>query len=301
MGNTLGTTNATVIAQRALETLLAKLPVLKQIVTDFSDQGARFGEAVITHIVTAASAVDFNSAVGYVPSDRTQTDVSVTLNKHKHHTYYVGVNEASASRIDLIERFAATAAYSVGAALVSDLCALVTNANFSNKTTKALGAGLDGFDRKTVIQVGSALSGRKVPSMDRFMLLNSSYYASLCMDNTMLTTLLQTGAASVQSGVLPNVHGFAVSEFVDLPANAENLCGFAGTRDSLVLVTRIPDDPGEGNSNCQITVVRDEASGLAIQVREWYEPTLAQFRRTYTLMYGVAKGQADSLQRIVSA
>lgn len=300
MGNTNATTNATVIAQKALETLVARLPLLKKITTDFSDENARFNEQIITHIVTAATAIDFNSVNGYAPSDRVQIDVPVTINKHKHHTYTVGVQEASSSRIDLIERYATTAAYSIGSALIEDLCKLVKNAAFANKSTIALGAGGDGFSRKSLIGLGIAMGNRNVAPLGRFCMLNSEYYGSLAMDNIMVTALLQSGADLVKSGVLPGLHGFDVMEFSALPDNDENLVGFAGTADALVLATRLPDDPGQGSSNCLITNVLDQDSGLSLQVREWYNADLAQFRRTYTLMYGVAKGQAASLQRIIS-
>lgn len=300
MANTLGTTNADVIAQEALKELQAALPILSQIAADHSKEKARFGETIIVHEVAAAAAIPFDPAVGYVPSDRTQVDIEVKLDKHKHHTYSVGVQEASSSRVDLIKRFALNAAYSIGSAVVGDLCALIVNANFSHKTTKALGAGGDGFDRKAVIGVGTALSKRGVPPLGRFMLLNPEYYGSLSMDVTMLQVLLAAGARTVETGNLPNVHGFEVSEFVDLPANAEHLAGFAGTRTALALATRIPDDPGQGESNCRISTVAEENTGLALQVREWYEATLAQYRRTYTLMYGVAKGQTGALQRVVA-
>lgn len=299
MGNTLGTTNADVIAQEAMKTLVAQLPVIRNVASDFSSENARFGERVIVHEVSAAAAIEFDPDDGYKPSDRVQVDIPVTLNKHKHHTYSVGVQEASSSRVDLIQRFAQTAAYSIGAALITDLFALIKAAAFTTKTTIALGAGGDGFNRKGVIKVGNALSNRKAAPMGRFMVLNPNYYASLCMDNTMLTALLQAGAQAVMSGNLPNVHGFNVSEFVDMPDNGEDLVGFGATRTALAIATRIPDDPGQGQSNCRISVVTEPQSGLSIQVREWYNSDLAQFRRTYTLMYGVAKGQVACLERIV--
>lgn len=301
MANTLGTTNADVIAQRALETLVARLPLLSQISTNFSDEPVRFGANVITHIVTAAQAIDFNASHGYVPAARTQIDVPVPLNKHKHHTYSIGVQEASSSQIDLIERFAVTAAYSIGSALVSDLLGLVKAADFPNYSSFALGENEDGFSRRSTIRVGKALGKRYVPPMGRFMVLNPDFYASLCLDNTMLAALLQTGAQSIQSGRLPNVHGFDVSEFVDMPDNDEDLVGIAGTADALCLATRIPDDPGQGQSNVRISTVTEPQSGISLQVREWYNSDLAAFRRSYTLMYGVAKGQTTSLQRIVQS
>lgn len=300
MSNTLGTTNATIIAQKALEELVTLLPVLGQIATDHTAENAKFGETIIVHEVAAAEAVAFDKTVGYVPSNRSQVDIPVTLNQHVHHTYYVDVTEASSSRVDLIARFAKTGAYAIGASLVSSLCALITDANFAGKTVKALGAGQDGFDRKTLVLLAKALDERNVAPFGRFALLNPSYYASLMMDNAMLTILLQGGANAVTGGKLPSLHGFDISQFTSLPSNDEDLVGFAGTRTALAMATRIPDDPGVNASNCSISVATEPQTGLSVQVREWYEATLGQFRRSYTLMYGVAKGQTDCLQRIVA-
>jgi len=300
MSNTNGTTNATVIAQKSLEELRALLPVLSQMATDHSDEKAKYGETIIVHEVAAAEAAAFNKSVGYVPTDRSQVDIPVALNQHVHHTYYVDVTEASTSRVDLIARYAKSGAYAIGAALVNALCGLVTAANFTNKSVVALGAGLDGFDRKSLVRVGTALDTRKVAPFGRFMLLNPSYYGSLMSDNAMLTLMMQAGASAAQSGKVPNLHGFAISQYSSLPDNSEDLVGFAGTSTALAIATRIPDDPGVNSSNCSISVATDPETGMSIQVREWYEATLAQFRRSYTLMFGVAKGQGDCLQRITS-
>lgn len=303
MSNTNGTTNVNAIAQEALVQLVAVLPVLKMIASDHSSQEAKQGSTITIHEVQAAAAVDFNPDVGYVASNRSMVDIPVTINKHKHHTYSVGVTEASSSSVDLIKRYAKTAAYSVGAAIVTDMIKLVTASNFANKTTKALGAGQDGFDRKTLLLSGSALSKRNVPAFDRFCLLNADYYASLFMDDSLMNMLTIAGQQVVNGVKMPVIHDFGISQFVGLesPAN-ENLVGFCGSRTALGFATRIPDDPGINfPQNCKIETVTEDQSGISIQTREWYDATLGKFSRSYTLMYGVAKGQTDALQRIVSA
>jgi hypothetical protein len=298
--NTLGTTNGILIAMKALETLLAKLPFLGQITQDFSDQKAKLNQTIITHVVTPAQAIPFDPAVGYAASPRTQIDVPVTITDHVHHTYAIGVQEASSTAINLIERFAVTAAYSVGQALVNKVCALIKAAAFPNASVFPLGAGGDGFDRKCLIKCGVALGKRFVPPVGRFALLNSDYYGSLANDLTVVAQLYNQGQNAIQSGLLSNVHGFDVSEYVALPDNGENLVGIAGTVDSLVLATRIPDDPGEGNAVVDISTITDPKSGISMQMREWYNADLAQYKRTYTLMFGAAIAQAAALQRITS-
>ena len=297
--NTLGTTNANVIAQEALKHLVATLPVLGQIASDHSAENAKFGETVIVHEVSAATAINFDPAVGYVPAAKTLVDIPVVLNRHVHHTYGVSVQEASSSRVDLIQRLALGAAHSVGSSIVSAICALVTKANFANETVVALGAGEDGFTRKGLVKLGTALSKRSVPSIGRFALLNPDYFGSLSMDDTLVTLLALSGQKTALDGNLPLIHGIKPSEYVDLPANGGNLVGFAGIRTALGFATRLPDDPGQGQSNINISTVTDEESGISLQVREWYEPTPAEFRRSYTLMFGVGVGQSAALQRLV--
>ena len=106
MANTNGTTNVDVIAQEALVQLQAQLPILGQIARDCSETAAKFGSKITINEVQAATAIDFDPAVGYVAANRTMVDIDVTLNKHKHHTYGVGVQEASATHVDLIARYA---------------------------------------------------------------------------------------------------------------------------------------------------------------------------------------------------
>jgi hypothetical protein len=300
MANTNGTTNAVQIAQEALVQLKAQLPFITQIASDHTQDGAKFGEQIIVHEVQATTADDFNPATGYVAKARTQVDIPVTINKHKHHTYSVGVQEASSSRVDLIKRYALNAAYALGFAIVSDVAALVKAAAFANKTFIALGAAEDGFNRKGVVRVGKALSKRGVSPAGRFLLLNSDYWASLLSDDSLLNLLALSGRSVIESNSLDNVHGFSISEFVDLPDNGENLVGFGGLRTGLAFATRLPDDPCQGQPGGTITVVKDEATGISLQVREWCNWDLGEFKRAYTFMYGVGAGQVGAIQRVVS-
>lgn len=299
--NVLGTTNADVIAQKAMVQMKARLPILGQIATDLSAENARYGEKIIVNEVQAATAVPFVKATGYVASARTMVDIPVTLDQHVHHTYSVGVQEASSTRVDLVDRLALNAAYSIGSAIVASLAALMTAANFSAKTTKALGAGSDGFDRKSLLLAGAALSKRGAVPFGRYMMLNGDYFSSLMMDNNLLNLMVLSGQKVVGGLAVPDVHGFGVSEYVDLPANGENLVGFCGTRSALAFATRLPDDPGKDFSNVRISQVVEEETGMAIQTREWYDSTLGTVNRSYTLMYGVGVGQSAAGQRIVSA
>ena len=296
MANTIGTTKGDLIAQQALTTLLARIPLLTQITTSFGASTANFNQRVVTHTVTAGSASSFNVATGYVPANRTQTDVPVTIDKHYYHAFAVNDQEASESTINLIERFAPTAAHALGKQIADDLFALVTAANYANSTTSAAGA----FDRPKVVDISKAMNDRNVMLDGRFMILAPGHYANLFKDTSIVST--DFGASGdAQSGMISSpVHGFAVSEYSALPGNGENLVGIAGVRESLCLVTRIPELPQE-RSGGRLSVVTEPNTGLSVLVRQFYNWRIGQEEYAFTLMYGVAKANTGTLQRIVSA
>jgi len=137
MANTLGTTNANVIAQRALEILVADYSFLRSGVTDFSDEAAKFGASVFTSRLSALTAQNYSQSTGYAASAVTQTDVSITLDKFKHVSYSVDDQERTSSNVNLIERFAGAAAHAIGLQMVGDLLTLVTSATFTSALTVA--------------------------------------------------------------------------------------------------------------------------------------------------------------------
>jgi hypothetical protein len=159
---------------------------------------------------------------------------------------------------------------------------------------------LSGVDRKTVIAAGKKLTTRKVPSIGRVALLNSDYYAKLCEDTSLIANA-GSPADTVRSGELGNVHGFKTFEFAQLPTNDENLVGIFLQPGALLMATRLPTPPEKASFPGTLTTVTDDKSGLSVQVRTWYDPLLGKEFRTFTLMFGVAKGDANRLERLLSA
>ena len=299
MPNQNATVNAPLIAQQALTTLLAKFPVLTQIATDFSDQSVKFNQDIVTHIVTPTVAQDFDPATGYVPSDQAQVDVRVAINKHAYAGYAITDVERSTSVIDLNQRYADKVAYALGRKVSDDLFALIVAANFTNATTAAL-TGNNSFSRDTIVDIATKMNKRFIPDMGRFMFVNSDYYNALQKDEALYKAYIapQVGDVVV-TGVLPNVNGFTVAEYSALPDNGEQLMGFAGIREALIMAARIPDVP-EYTGDTEINVVTDPRTGLSVQVRDRYDGRLGRQEVSYTLMYGFTAANKPMLERIVA-
>jgi hypothetical protein len=294
MPNSHATVNSAIIAQTALNTLLARFPLLGQIATDFSSSSVKFNQDIVTHIVTPTVARDFVPATGYVPDDQAQVDVSVKIDKHAYAGYAITDVERSTSEIDLNQRYADKVAYALGRKVCDDLMALIVNANFSNKTEIAIA----NFSRNTVVDIGTKLNKRFIPDMGRFMFVNSDYYNALQKDEALYKAFINPAASGVvTSGVIPDVNGFTVIEYAALPENSERLVGFAGIREGLIMAARVPDVPAN-TGDTMIRVVTDPRTGLSVQVRDRYDGRLGKQEVSFTLMYGFATGNKPVLERI---
>jgi hypothetical protein len=294
MPNSHATVNSAIIAQTALNTLLARFPLLGQIATDFSSASVKFNQDIVTHIVTPTVAKDFVPATGYVPDDQAQVDVSVKINKHAYAGYAITDVERSTSEIDLNQRYADKVAYALGRKVSDDLMALIVNANFTNKTEIAAAS----FGRNTVVDIGTKLNKRFIPDMGRFMFVNSDYYNALQKDEALYKAFITPAAGNVVvSGMLPDVNGFTVIEYSALPENAERLVGFAGIREGLIMAARVPDVPAN-TGDTVIRVVTDPRTGLSVQVRDRYDGRLGKQEVSFTLMYGFAAGNKPVIERI---
>ena len=295
MSNTNATVNSAIIAQTALTTLLVKFPILERIATDFSSASVKFNQDIVTHIVTPTVARDFDPAVGYVPDDQAQVDVSVKINKHAYAGYAITDVERSTSQIDLNQRYADKVAYALGRKVCDDLLALIVNANFNNKTDVAQAA----FGRNTVVDISTKLNKRFIPDMGRFMFVNSDYYNALQKDEALYKAYITPQAGNtVVTGMLPDVNGFTVIEYSALPENGERLVGFAGIREGLIMAARVPDIP-QNTGDTVIRVVTDTRSNLSVQVRDRYDGRLGKQEVSFTLMYGFAAGNKPVIERII--
>lgn len=295
MPNTNATVNSPLIAQTALNTLLAKFPILSRIATDFSSASVKFNQDIVTHIVTPTVAHDFDPATGYVPDDQAQVDVTVKIDKHAYAGYAITDVERSTSEIDLNQRYADKVAYALGRKVCDDLMSLIVAAKFSHETEVAQSS----FGRDSVVDIGTKLNKRFIPDMGRFMFVNSDYYNALQKDEALYKAYITPQAGNVVvSGMLPDVNGFAVIEYSALPENAENLMGFAGIREGLIMAARVPDVPAN-TGDTVIRVVTDPRTGLSVQVRDRYDGRLGKQEVSFTLMYGFATGNAPVIERIV--
>lgn len=298
--NSLGTLSGELVTQRALTLLKLSFPVLSKISTDFSDANAAFGQTVKTRVRSVPAATDYNATTGYATSDAAATDVPVTINAHKAVQIGFNANELASTDRDLFGEQAEGCQYALGKAIVDALYALITAANYTNITTKALAS----FGRGDVTAMAKALYDRGVPAMGRFLLLNSAYFEKLQSDTTIVNLAAYQRPEVITDYALPPIAGFEVLQAVNMPTTG-NLTGFAGAPDSLALATRLPNDysvalPGASGGGTVSTVTNPD-TGISVMLVQYVDHALGAAKWRIALMFGVAKAQVASGQLLRSA
>lgn len=297
--NTLGTLVGEIVAQRALELLTLEEPMLNMFSTDFSGEAAHVNQQITSRIIGIPTAGDYHVDNGYVSQAAVMVDVPVTITAHRFTQAEFGANEIAGTSRRLFDEIAPAQADAIGADAVAIALAVITAANFANKTTET---EID-FDRQTVIQMGGALRDRGV-RRNRFLLLTGAYYDKLFSDQAIVTLAGNQRADLITSDEMIPVHNFNVFRAPTLPVG-ENLKGFGGGRSSIVVAGRVPSDyanalPGAtGGGTSQI--ITNSKSGLSVHLVQFVDHKLGKAYSRMAYMLGAAKGQTAAGQRLVSA
>lgn len=290
--NNVGTSSGSLVTQRSLSLLKFVFPELAVISTDFSSEGAKLNQQVIARIKAIPTASNYVAGTGYTTSDATTTDVPVTVSAHKGVELSFNANELSSTDRDLFGEQVEGAHYALGKELVDAIYAIITVANFPNETVSTL----NDFARPKMQAMRKALNGRKVPKkMPRFALLDPDYADKLGNDSSIVSLATFQRPEIITEGALPRVSGFQPYETETLP-DAQNLVGFAGTAESLVISTRTPADYAMDGS---IEIVSNPDTGITVHLVRFVDHKKAASYWRIALMFGAAKGNPDCGERLV--
>lgn len=294
--NSLGTLAGDLVVQRALSFLRLNYPFLFAITTDFSAENAAFGQVVKTRLRGALVANEFVAGTGYGSNNASTTDVPITIDQHFGVPVVFNVNELASTRRDLFGEQAEAMHSALADQMVDDLLALITPTNFPNSTVSTL----NNFARTTMTTVAKELGIRKVPSAGRIALLNPDFFAKLQNDSSIIQLAAFQQAELMSEYRLPKISGIQPFESVSLP-DTNDLAGFACTPEALAIATRLPNDYASalpGASNGVVTSVFNEPTGITVQLVQFVDHVKAEATSRVALMWGVAKGNPATGERI---
>ena len=305
MSNNLGGINLTVIAQDSLTTLLAEFPLISKFTTNFGGEIATRGETVVTRIANPVTSPITNiGSAGYAVTNVTSLERRIELSNHKGFVMGFSDGEVAKGGYDVLRRtFIRPAAHAVSKAVLDDIFALVTNANYpedivGGATVHAYNSTVAAFDADAVAGISQVLTDRNVPQQDRLLILKPSLYTSLARDNAISAQYASGTNAPLTENLLPRIYGFEVNQYTGLPASVTNLKGIACNAESFLIATRQPALPTNWYGN--VASATDEKSGLTIQVREWYDGTEGLQKLSMSILYGVAVGNEKTLGKIIA-
>jgi hypothetical protein len=299
MPNTFTNTSSIILTSAALEAFIAALTPIKSFANDFSAEAAAKGTGVrVAFIPSQADAADF--AGDYTAnSGSTASGIDILVNRWKYVSWQLTDLESSINQLVRIESFGRQYGFKLGKAVLQDIWSVVTNANYGSAVFTGASST---FDSDSVVDIDSALDVLYWPDVDRKMILNNLYYNSLIKDPSVkqAQAIGMAGADTpVQSGHLPNLLGIEVFESMLVPANSENLVGFAAMPDAMGVAMRYMQ-PQPGNTYFQAAPVTNE-SGMTLGFRDFYDNKSGTRWQVLEANYGYKVINPAALKRIVSA
>lgn len=247
--NSLGTLSTGLILVEALSQAIKIRPALSMVTMDFSAVPALRNDVVRSRVIGSATVNNHGTGA----TDRTDTDVSVTLDGFKeiHHKFTAA--EINATRRDLVAESARPIAEALADHWMDQLAALWASLTFTNSTTIASAS----FEYSTLTDIREALNAdsRAVPKKGRFGVVNSSVFKYLLQDPLCNRTQKTEGNDPIADGELGRIAGFEnIFEHPGLPST-NNTNGFFGHKETTILMVRpaanlqamYPSIPADGN------------------------------------------------------
>jgi hypothetical protein len=281
--NTIANCSLAEIAQESLDFASSVFAPLSQFLTDFDS--APGSGSVLTRIPTRPTAVDLSS--GYTTQDTAMVGRTITLNQFPGFVWGFSDLERSKSTISLNDLFIQPALQAVGAQVFGYIWNLVTSSAF----TEAVDVAAADFDRDTLADISATLTGTlKAPKMNRALLINPTYYASLV--KTLNSAEIPGITADKAEGVVPRCAGFNVYESDLCDSNSQDLAGFACHKSSIILAARGVDSTGFtlGARDAALEDVVVPGLGLPLQWRRWYDPNAGQLIYSLSCLFGASVG-----------
>jgi hypothetical protein len=279
-----------VLAVGVIKALANRLPMLSGFSTVFTTSVQNGGAVIQVPLIGTSTATEFGSG-GYLTSDdATVTSSSVTLKHFKVSSRFSPLDIRQYGVGFFATNFAETAAIALSQACMTEINSLITNSNFSSNTVTGVS-----LSYAEVVTAQKDLDDAKATDK-RALVVNNTYLSNLRSDASIIAAF-QLGANVISSGSIGSIAGAQVYQFSNLATNSENLAGFICGADAIAVATALPFNEIPGADVSQAT---DPATGLSVQVMILQEQS-GYYNVTATLLFGVAKGRATSLRRLLTA
>ena len=309
------------VLQRNLGFLKNRLIGVDQITTDFRNEPCGYNQWARTRYFTVPTVYDYTAPTftSTTPSS-TETaksaagvvDVDVLINKNKRVWVPIDTAVLSGTVRNLFQEQKAPGIYALAEQMNSDLITNIISGNLNAggttvtfTTVAATLALADAKDVQTwVPAVGLKADIAKMGDMGRYMFLHSSYWRAMQSDKNFAQLQAIANASKGQNplaGDLDSPFGFDFHQSQLMKDNADytaaTTLGFCGTRESLILVGRVPQDYTqaiEAPATATIQIITEPETGLSIMVSQFVNNSLETANLRLAIMYGTGIGLKTS-------
>ena len=296
MANSITGINDDIISQAVLEGYTTAIAPLAAFATDFSSEAARRGEKVsIMRDNTAIdAALDKTTHGDYTIQDADSDAVEVTLGQPKYVSWGLDDTEIASSSVLSMEKFGRRKGNLLAKTVLQDIWSEVTAANFGAAAHTGLASAFDEDDVADVAEDCDSADWND----DRYLILSPAYIAALRKAGAIKDTS-GYGYNAIQTGDVPMLHGFKVLMSNAVPANGENLVGFATDGNGIASAFRYLA-PQQGHNYTRAEALVGEG-GMTLGLRDWYSEDSGVRKSVVEAVYGFETGIATGIKRIVSA
>ena len=283
-------------SQAALQGFTDFLAPLNTFSTDFGGAISQRGKTVHVPLYTGGGAVTPFAGDYTTGADETISDVSVTVDQHEFVTAKLSDIEKKNTVADL-EQLGVQMGADLAKSVFQNVLAVVTNANYGAAASTGAASA---FDADEVIDITDACDTGLMPMTGRGLVLSSSYYNALLKDASIKNANQYGTDQGIQAGLIPNLFGFRVYESTAVPANGENLVGFACNSSAIAVAMRYLE-PQDNNGYVRAEALSDPDTGAVLGLRQFYLPETGDMYMTLECNWGKAVGIDAGIERIVSA
>lgn len=287
----------TIVAQDALNKLSAPINLTQFINKDFSLDLATAGDVVRVAKTGSLSVNDKAANTEVTRQAPEDSNITVTLDKHKEVTFMVEDVAQIESRPDVIQEYLQDAILEVMEQMEQD--GFVIGQSLTNTVTgTAYESNLELADIRTARK---DLTDNRAPMTNRALFLDTEQYNVLLATSDVSYLQNYGNNSAIADGMVPTLYGFQVYESLFVQNASSPTAGvdnLALHRNALTMVSRALPTYGNGNGVRQTLLTRD---GMPpIRITQHYDPNLLGLQVTVDALYGHAVLRNELGTRLLS-
>jgi hypothetical protein len=292
MANAFTNMDYTILSREIFNAFLGEIAPFNLFSRNVGPDAAQRGNKVRVDFVPLQDAAqEFNGT--YNIQDADATGIDVTLDKRPYVSLGITDQERANNPTLSIEMFAQAKAHALAKSILQDVFSIVTVANYSSEIESTAG----NFDSDDVIDLREDCTILNWPKTMRNLILDPAYMTGILKDADVKAAYAYGDSNPVQGGFVPRLAGFGLYESNYIPTNSEALKGMAVHPNAMAVAMRYLD-PGRSHNYFEAYPLTDEATGITLGFRRWYENNTGTENVVMEALYGKIKVDGNGIVRI---